>query len=239
MPIALQAFLDYQPLIPPRGDPTRLYRSVRWGKHVELFVLDTRQYRDADRGGRQRRAPQDDARRRAAAPGSRQALARSDATWKVHRRQRAAVDPDRHAPARDGFADGGTADRLRARGSAHLPHACAPAGSATRFWITTDVHFATGFVYRPFADDPAWTSYEFISGPLNAGIFPEPGARPDLPPRRLFFYAPRPSTAIARSTTALGWFNFGVVDVDADGTLTVSIVNGRGETVFRYTIAPA
>lgn len=25
-----------------------LYRSVRWGKHLELFILDTRQYRDVD-----------------------------------------------------------------------------------------------------------------------------------------------------------------------------------------------
>src|SRR5215470_8446845 len=41
LPIALQAFLDYQPLIPPADDPTRLYRSVRWGQHVEVFLLDT------------------------------------------------------------------------------------------------------------------------------------------------------------------------------------------------------
>lgn len=45
-PMGRRAFLDYWPL---RGDPTdaqRIYRSARWGNAAELFILDTRQYRD-------------------------------------------------------------------------------------------------------------------------------------------------------------------------------------------------
>lgn len=45
-----QAFFDYWPI---RGHPEeswRLYRSFRWGKTLELFLLDTRQYRDRARG---------------------------------------------------------------------------------------------------------------------------------------------------------------------------------------------
>ncbi len=43
---ARKAFFDYWPIRSNPQDPHRLYRSFRWGKTVELFVLDTRQYRD-------------------------------------------------------------------------------------------------------------------------------------------------------------------------------------------------
>jgi hypothetical protein len=42
--------MDYWPV---RQDPTnsqRIYRSVRWGSGAELFILDTRQYRDPAAG---------------------------------------------------------------------------------------------------------------------------------------------------------------------------------------------
>ncbi|MGH8649431.1 MAG: alkaline phosphatase D family protein, partial [Burkholderiales bacterium] len=35
MPVGRQAFLDYWPIQPPPGEPTRLYRKVRWGKLLE------------------------------------------------------------------------------------------------------------------------------------------------------------------------------------------------------------
>ncbi|MDH4194129.1 MAG: alkaline phosphatase D family protein [Nitrospirota bacterium] len=46
MPVGRQAFLDYWPIRRQAQDPTRLYRAFRWGKAVELFLLDTRQYRN-------------------------------------------------------------------------------------------------------------------------------------------------------------------------------------------------
>ncbi|HWP59225.1 MAG TPA: alkaline phosphatase D family protein [Candidatus Acidoferrales bacterium] len=45
-PIGRRAFFDYWPLSRSPLEPDRLYRSYRWGKAVELFILDTRQYRD-------------------------------------------------------------------------------------------------------------------------------------------------------------------------------------------------
>ncbi len=41
----LRAFLEYWPIRTPAGQPTRLYRSIRWGRTAEVFILDTRQYR--------------------------------------------------------------------------------------------------------------------------------------------------------------------------------------------------
>jgi alkaline phosphatase D len=49
IPIGLQALLEYWPIRPAPDDSRRLYRSVRWGKTAEIFILDTRQYRSPAR----------------------------------------------------------------------------------------------------------------------------------------------------------------------------------------------
>jgi len=46
--IGRQAFLDYWPIRLSPQDPFRLYRSFKWGKGVEVFLLDCRQYRDPE-----------------------------------------------------------------------------------------------------------------------------------------------------------------------------------------------
>lgn len=48
-PIGKRAFLDYWPIRRNPQEPERIYRSFRWGKACELFLLDTRQYRDHKR----------------------------------------------------------------------------------------------------------------------------------------------------------------------------------------------
>lgn len=45
MPAGRRAFRDYWGIDGGAEEPDRLYRSVRWGRHVEVFILDTRQYR--------------------------------------------------------------------------------------------------------------------------------------------------------------------------------------------------
>jgi len=233
LPHALRAFLDYQPLLPPADDPTRLYRAVRWGRHVELFLLDTRQYRDALGASDAPDQPK-------TLLGARQlawleaALAQSDATWKIIVASVPLSIPT-GSLARDGFADGGAGGGYE-REAARIFAALRAHGIRNSLWITTDVHFATGFIYRPFADDPSWTAHELISGPLNAGLFPTLTVDPTFRPERLFIYGPSEPGDIDSFDQALGWFNFGVIDVSAAGALTVSFVNGRDETVFRYSI---
>ncbi len=45
-----RAFFEHMPIAEPGlpDDPYRTYRRIRWGRNVELFLLDGRQYRDAD-----------------------------------------------------------------------------------------------------------------------------------------------------------------------------------------------
>lgn len=49
-PIGRRAFMDYWPVRQDPAEPERIYRSLRWGKSAELFILDTRQYRDETAG---------------------------------------------------------------------------------------------------------------------------------------------------------------------------------------------
>jgi len=46
---AYQAWFEYQPVWPISGN--RIYRDLPWGSVGHVFMLDTRQYRDAHRGG--------------------------------------------------------------------------------------------------------------------------------------------------------------------------------------------
>jgi alkaline phosphatase D len=48
-PIGRKAFLDYWPVRGPASEPEQIYRAARWGRAVDLLILDTRQYRAADR----------------------------------------------------------------------------------------------------------------------------------------------------------------------------------------------
>jgi len=49
-PIGRRAFLDYWPIRQNPQEPERIYRAVRWGRACELFLLDTRQYRNPVKG---------------------------------------------------------------------------------------------------------------------------------------------------------------------------------------------
>lgn len=48
--IGRKAFFDYWPVGRNAGEPDRLYRSFRWGRGLDLFLLDARQYRDHAHG---------------------------------------------------------------------------------------------------------------------------------------------------------------------------------------------
>jgi alkaline phosphatase D len=49
-PIGRKAFFDYWPIRRHPDDVDRIYRSFCWGRAMELFLLDTRQYRDPGTG---------------------------------------------------------------------------------------------------------------------------------------------------------------------------------------------
>ena len=179
LPLGLEAFLDYTPI---ETAPT-LYRSLRWGQHLELFVLDTRRYRDANF------APDTGAQPKSMLGAEqlawlKEGLASSDATWKVIVSSVPMSIPTGFPPTngRDGWADFDQTTGFE-RELLDILRFLQERGIDDSIWITTDVHFAEVFRYRPFADDPAFTVHELATGPLNAGIFPNRRLRHDAESR--------------------------------------------------------
>jgi alkaline phosphatase D len=234
MPLGLRAFMDYTPLATPAGT-TQLYRALRWGKNLEVFALDTRQYRDANFAPDSAEHPKTMLGREQLA-WLEDGLASSDASWKVIVSSVPMSIPTGFPPTngRDGWAnydqDTGFEHELLAILRFIQAH-----GIRNTVWITTDVHFAEAFRYTPFADDPGFVVYELATGPLNAGIFPIPVFDETLNPQRLAYFAPAASTDVTSWELAKRWFNFGSLEADAD-ELTMQIVDTAGERRFALTI---
>jgi alkaline phosphatase D len=238
LPSGLEAFVEYNPIAIASNAPTRLYRSLRWGRHLELFVLDTRQYRDANSADDVAARPKTMLGREQLA-WLKERLAASDATWKVIVSSVPMSIPTGFPAAngRDGWANFDQAtgfehellDVLRFLQARDIDNSV---------WITTDVHFAEVFRYRPFVDDPSFTVHELATGPLNAGIFPNHDFDPTLNPERLFFHGPVSAEAVTSWAEAKRWFNFGTLVVGRDGRLTVGIVDTAGSNVFSRELVP-
>jgi alkaline phosphatase D len=218
--VGRRAFIDYFPIQPPREEPTRLYRKFRWGSLLEVFILDTRQYRSPDAepdgpgktmlGAAQRRWLIDSVSASTAVwkvvvssvPLSVPTGGRAHDSWSNANSQGV---PDEHGT---GFA----VERdlilrtLRQRGVRNL------------VFLAADVHFAQLIRHHPTTE---WSFHEFIAGPLSAS----PGR-------------PRPldQGLNPRSLWSLGGPNtFGDIAIDTGG-LTVRIVDGEGQERFVHTI---
>jgi alkaline phosphatase D len=234
LPIGLQAFLDYTPV----ANAPRLYRSLRWGRHLELFVLDTRSHRDAN-------SASDTAEERKTMLGHEQlawlkhALASSDATWKVIVSSVPMSIPTGFPPTngRDGWADFDQTTGFE-RELLDILRFMAENGIDHPIWITTDVHFAEVFRYSPFPDRPDFAVHEIATGPLNAGIFPNRNVDTTLNPEVLFFHGPETPAAVTNWEQAKHWFNFGTLEVGARGDLTAKVFNTAGLPQFSLTLDP-
>jgi alkaline phosphatase D len=251
LPLGLRAFLDYTPLASDARDPRRLYRRLRWGRHVELFVLDNRQYRDANA------TPDSPAKTmlgREQLAWLLAGIAESDATWKILVSSVPLSIPTGSPPeaGRDGFANYDTdpAPADRARG-APLPTATGfeaelatimralRASLADALFITTDVHFAEVFRYTPFAGDPTFHVHEAVVGPGNAGVFPNRAFDATFGAESLFFHGPASADAIRSWEEAKRWFNYGTLDVDAAGVLTLRVKDTAAAVLYEQRLAPS
>jgi alkaline phosphatase D len=103
-------------------------------------------------------------------------------------------------------------------------------------FITTDVHFAEVFRYTPFADDSTFKVHEVVTGPLNAGLFPNRAYDTTLGSESLFFYGP--STNVTTWAEAKPWMNFGLARIDQRGRLSLSVNQVGGAPVYTLTLDP-
>lgn len=238
LPQGLAAFLDYNAIAQNPATPQRLYRSVRWGKHAELLILDTRQYRDANFAA-------DSATQVKTMLGREQLtwlkeqLRNSDATWKIIVSSVPMSIPTGSADqaGRDGWAnyqqntgfENELLDILRYMQQNKMRNVA---------FITTDVHFGEVFRYTPFSKDPLFQVYEFVTGPLNAGVFPNQAYDTTLNLERLFFFGPARAEDVTTWTQAKSWFNYGAMQIDIDGSMRASLRNVDGAAVYEISLKP-
>jgi alkaline phosphatase D len=222
MPIGRQAFLDYFPILPPPEEPGRLYRRFRWGGLLELFILDTRQYRRPN-------SEKDGPAKTMLGVSQRhwliQSVADSTAIWKI-----VVTSVSLSVPTGGSVRDSWTSANIlgvpeeNATGFAHERDAILRAlwerGVKNLIFVAADLHHAEIIRHEPIA---GWAVHEFIAGPLSASTgIPRPLDRA-LKPQSLFSLG--------------GVQNFGEVTVEPSG-LRVRIVDGNGRVRFTHTLVP-
>ncbi len=176
-----KAFFDWNPVRRDEAHPNRMYRSFRWGRHLEIFVVDARAHRDPNYlpDGEGRTLLGKDQREWLI-----EGIKSSKATWKIISSDVPISIPTgsnawRHG--RDGWANGdgddppeGETDRSAETGFeselAQILAALDEADVTGLAFVTTDVHFAQSIEYKHDADGDGdlLEFYEFISGPLRA-----------------------------------------------------------------------
>jgi alkaline phosphatase D len=215
-----QALLEYWPVGTAADEPGRLYRSVRWGQTLELFMLDTRQYRD-------RNADQDGPEKTMLGKAQRdwllEGLSRSTATWKVIATSVPLSIQKKGPlllPGNDSWARGqdGTGFQTELR---RIVDVLSERQIRNVIWLAADVHFTQINLYDPDHDGAA-DFYEFISGPLSSSYVELVPPNDTLNPTTLY--------------QAGGLSNFGVLTL-ATRDARVEILDESGSVRFTHTFA--
>ncbi|GAB5376986.1 MAG: alkaline phosphatase [Acuticoccus sp.] len=242
-----RAFHEMTPIRYQPREPGRVYRTIKYGPLMEVFVLDLRSYR----------GPNGDSMEGEMTPQSRvlgaeqlawlkRALANSEATWKViacdmpigvvvwdnWSEQRGA---EAVANGHDGPASG------RELEFADLLTFIKRADIRNVVWLTADVHYCAAHHYSPeraaFQDfEPFW---EFVAGPIHAGTFGPNGLDMTFGPEVVYAKAPTAEQG-ANLPPSDGLQFFGEVEIAGDtGEMTVRLVDTAGTELYAKTLEPA
>ena len=214
----LETFFAYTPMERPGSDPSRIYRSFRWGQDVEVFVLDARSYRDRND------LPDTEANDKEMLGREQIAwlvdgIRNSTATWKIVSSDvPMSITTGSVAFGRDAWANLGAEPSGFERELLRLLSQLDRVNASNVVFVTTDVHFAQTIAYDVDADGDGdrLVLHELVCGPLNAVMA-----------------MPRPLDPAANPTSLYaegGLFNFSYVRVarQADGKVhLVADVRGR------------
>ncbi|MDF0665945.1 MAG: alkaline phosphatase D family protein [Nitrospira sp.] len=220
MPTGRQALREYWPIASPEQDLHRLYRLVRYGADLELFILDTRQYRsrNADPDG-----PAKTMLGATQLAWLLDGLRASTATWKVIVTSVPLSIPkggNVNVPGYDGWAGGpdgtGFERERQVVVDAVLNHKI-----KNVVFIAGDVHWAQANAYDP-DQDGVIDFHEYIAGPLSAPPGRFAPTREELHPRQIFYES--------------GYHNFGLVRVTRDA-FEVTVMDEAGTKRFSHVVS--
>lgn len=216
MPAGRQGLREYWPIASPEEDPHRMYRSVRYGADLELFILDTRQYRS-------RNEDQDGPDKTMLGVGQLQWLLKglrtSTATWKVIATS-VPLSVAKGSVGNDGWgANPNGAGFVRERQV--IVDTILGQKIRNVVFLAGDVHWVQANAYDP-NQDGAIDFHEFMVGPLSARPGRLTPASDDLHPTRL--------------VNESGYQNFGLVRVTRS-SFDVTVIDEAGETRFSHHIS--
>jgi alkaline phosphatase D len=216
MPMGRQAFQEYWLGLPFSDDPHRLYRSVKQGTDLEIFILDTRQYRSPN-------TQQDGKDKTMLGKTQREWLLRglqaSSATWKVivSSVPLSILKGSWFRPAIDSWAKGGRGTGFHfERNQIVTTILSKPIRNVV--WLTSDVHFPQVLAYDP-NDDGKIDFHEMVAGPISANARTPLKLEPTLRPKILYEDGE--------------FFNFGLVKVNGS-TLSVQIIDHVGKIRYQH-----
>jgi len=200
-------------------DPNRLYRAIRSGADLELFLLDTRQYRskNADQDG-----PAKTMLGMQQLKWLLEGLRVSTATWKVVVTSVPLSVPKgggMTVPGYDGWAGGSDGTGFERERQA-IVDAILEEKMKNVVFLGGDVHWVQANMYDVNQDGTP-DFHEFVAGPLSA----RPGRL--TPPSSTL----HPKNLINEE----GYYNFGLVRVTKEA-FAVSIIDDAGMTRFAYKV---
>ena len=215
MPAGRQALREYWPIASPEEDPHRMYRSVRCGSDLELFILDTRQYRsrNEDRDG-PFKTMLGDAQLKWLLSG----LRVSTATWKVIATS-VPLSVEKAGLGNDGWgrepSGTGFGRERQVIVDAILGHKI-----KNVVFLAGDVHWVQANAYDS-NQDGVIDFHEYMVGPLSARPGRLTAASDELHPMRL--------------VNESGYQNFGLVRVTKDA-FEVTVVDEAGTKRFSHVV---
>ena len=218
MPVGRQALREYWPIRVASDDPYRLYRSIHAGADLEVFILDTRQYRS-------RNDDEDGATKTMLGEQQLQwllgGLIESTATWKVIvTTVPLSISKRGGSHGNDGWAGGPGIPGFERERQVIADHILGRKLKNVVF-LASDAHYVQANAYDPNGDGTP-DFYEFVVGPLSAA----PG-RLTMPNADL-----HPTTLINEG----GYFNFGLIRVTST-TFNVAVVDDTGFTRFSHRLS--
>jgi alkaline phosphatase D len=231
----LRAFLEYWPIVGPPQEPLRIYKKFSWGPHIEVFVLDTRSYRDVH-----------ELRGSDTTPSMRFLLGETQLQWLLDSLKESTSTwkcialsvpisyptgwPSPDVDGYDGFSDG------------NWDHVGGPEVELLKIFehirdhnirnvlfLSGDVHFPFVLSYDPFLSGKP-LAYELSVSPFHALCLPPPLSGPD----NTF----NPTIMFTGGSFGGNSFNFGHAVVSSDGEFDFSVRNLDGQSIYNLVLQP-
>ena len=241
---AARAFHEMYPIRESINAPGRLYRTLNYGPHLDVFMLDERSYRGPNGPNLQTDyGPESHFLGPDQLAWLKRSLLNSRATWKVIASDMplSIVVYDDAAKRRgsEAIAQGDGPPRGRELEIADLLRFIKTTGIVNTVWLTADVHYAAAHYYNPdkaqFQEfDPFW---EFVAGPLHAGTFGPNELDNTFGPEVKFIKAPGPGKQNLPPSAGMQFF--GHVRIDgAGGQMTVTLRDRADVALWSTTLDP-